>query len=43
MNYERPEIISMRPALRAVKGTEKGSHPALDSEYVTMQAYEADE
>jgi hypothetical protein len=43
MKYEKPKVNVVKVALNAVQSGEKGTHPAADSAYVTVAAYEADE
>ena len=43
MKYEKPKVNVVKVALDVVQSGQKGTHPAADSAYVTVAAYEADE
>jgi len=45
MNYEKPEVVRLGPAIGAVQSTTTKSAPVLDNDHslATTAAYEADE
>jgi hypothetical protein len=43
MNYEKPEVIPLEPAITAIQGSKNISSNRDSSQYVTAAAYEADE
>lgn len=43
MNYTKPEVIPVEPAITAIQGSKNISSNRDSSQYVTAAAYEADE